>query len=192
MAPFWNIWCKLIPYLKFRSWKDTSKDNWKHTQMMSILWSWDWDEEGQFYSLRKIRINYIESENFLSCYSCLSHLSLVELHRCTKIQKDHQKIEHIHFTDYDPISASGWQRKHDFQLVSLTRLLLRITKWRHLGLERQQRDRCSLVLTAHPKWSCLTLPAISIIADLSSLFTLSGWGHSLHQGCFTSTFCVVP
>lgn len=70
----------------------------------------------------------MESENFLSFFLRVSHLSLIELHRCTRIQKDHQKIDHIHFTDYDPISASGWQRKHDFQLMSLTRLLLRITE----------------------------------------------------------------
>lgn len=159
---------------------------------MSILWSWDWDEERQFYNHRKILINYIESENFLFCYTCISHLSLVEVHRCTKIQKDSQKLDHINFKDYDPISASGWQRKHDFQLMSLTRFLLRITEQRQLGLGRQQRDRCSLVLTARPKWSCITLPASYTLAGLSSLFIPSGWGHSLHQGCFTSIFWVVP
>lgn len=87
-------------------------------------------------------------------------LSLVELHRCTKIKLDGQKTDHIHLVDCDPISASKWQRKESISSCWVSPdSHIRITERIQLALGRQQRDRCSLVLTADPKWGCITLPA---------------------------------
>lgn len=76
-----------------------------------------------------------------------------------KISKEWPEDRPHSFQRLWPNFCNGWQRKHDFQVMSLTRLLLRITEQRQLRLGRQQRDRCSLVLTACPKWSCITLSA---------------------------------
>lgn len=129
-------------------------------KLFLCLWRLRLRGEGQFYNLNEIWINNMQLKNFLSCYTCISGLSLVELHRCTKIKLDGQKTDHIHLVDCDPISASRWQRKENISSCWVSPdSHVRITEWIQLALGRQQRDRCSLVLTADPKWSCITLPA---------------------------------